>query len=112
MLFFVFHMALFDAFWKPMFIFDVLCGLFCLLSMLAWRRSGKAWWIASFAAFWMAYKSKEVAVMLPSVLLLYEFTLGERRWRRLLPFLAVSFSFGGAHRPIMSSMLSRPYLRW
>jgi hypothetical protein len=90
-LFFVFHMALFDAFWKPMFIFDVLCGLFCLVSLIAWTRGR---WILSFAAFWLAYKSKELAVMLPAVLVLYEYTLGAKRWKTLVPFLAASACFG------------------
>jgi hypothetical protein len=90
-LFFVFHMAVFDAYWKPMYIFDVLCGLFSLASLLAWsyRR-----WIFSFVCFWLAYKSKEIAIALPAVLALYEFSVGQRRWKLLLPFFAVSLSFG------------------
>ena len=48
----------------------------------------------SFALFWLAYKSKEPAVMLPAVLACYEWWLGERRWKRLVPFLLVSLSFG------------------
>ena len=32
-LFFGLHMALFDDFWKPMYVFDVLCATFCLLSL-------------------------------------------------------------------------------
>ncbi len=90
-LFFVFHMGLFEAMWKPMFLFDVYCGLFCLLSMLSYvsRR-----WVLSFVFFWLAYKSKEHAVMLPAVLCAYEYWLGERNWKRLAPFLAVSAMFG------------------
>jgi hypothetical protein len=86
------HMALFDAFWKPAYVFDVLCGSFCLLSLLFWveRR-----WVLSFAAFWLAYKSKEVAVMLPVALAVYELWLGKRQWKPLLPFFAASLSFGG-----------------
>jgi hypothetical protein len=87
-LFFAFHMAVFDALWKPMYVFDLLCGLFCLLSY-AHRR-----WILSFAFFWLAYKAKEQAVMLPAVLVCYEYWFGERRWKRLAPFLLVSISFG------------------
>jgi hypothetical protein len=90
-LFFAFHMAVFDAYWKPMYVFDVLCGLFAVASLLAWvhRR-----WILSLLCFWLAYKSKEIAIALPAVLALYEFTLGQRRWKLLLPFFAVSLSFG------------------
>ena len=65
-LFFGLHMALFDDFWKPMYIFDVLCATFCLLSL--WCYASERW-VLSFAAFWLAYKSKELAVMLPAVLL-------------------------------------------
>ena len=84
-------MALFDNFWKPMYVFDVLCATFCLLSILLWTRRR---WILSFLAFWLAYKAKELAVMLPLVLLCYELWFGPRRWKPLVPFFAVSLSFG------------------
>jgi hypothetical protein len=42
----------------------------------------------------MAYKSKELAVMLPAVLACYELWFGKRRWRPLIPFFLVSLSFG------------------
>ena len=89
--FFAFHMALFDAFWKPMYVYDVLCGTFCLLSLLFWTQRR---WVLSFAAFWLAYKAKELAVMLPAVLACYEIWLGERRWKPLVPFFLASLSFG------------------
>ncbi len=90
-LFFAFHMAVFDVYWKPMYAFDLFCAACCLSSLLFWieRR-----WVLSFLAFWLAYKSKELAVMLPAVLACYEYWLGPRRWKPLLPFLAVSLSFG------------------
>lgn len=87
--FFAFHMALFDAFWKPIYIYDVLCGTFCLLSILFYARR---WWIVSFASYWLAYKSKELAVMLPVALACYEIWFGERRWKPLLPFFLASLS--------------------
>ncbi len=90
-LFFGLHMALFDDFWKPMYIFDVLCATFCLLSLWCYARGQ---WVLSFAAFWLAYKSKEMAVMLPAVLLALEFWFGKRRWKPLVPFFLVSLSFG------------------
>lgn len=90
-LFFAFHMALFDALWKPMYIFDVLCGTFCLLSVLFYARG---WWILSFASYWLGYKSKELAVMLPVVLASYEIWFGKRRWKPLVPFFLASLSFG------------------
>ena len=90
-LFFALHMALFDTLWKPMYVFDVLCATFCLTSIVCYidRR-----WVLSFVAFWLAYKAKELAVMLPAVLLCYEWLLGERRWKPLVPFFAASLSFG------------------
>jgi hypothetical protein len=89
--FFGLHMALFDNFWKPMYVFDVLCTTFCLASVLAWVRGR---WVWSFVAFWLAYKCKELAVMLPVVLACCEFWWGKRRWKVLAPFFVVSASFG------------------
>jgi hypothetical protein len=89
--FFAFHMALFDAFWKPMYVYDVLCATFCLLSVLLYARQR---WVLSFVSFWLAYKAKELAVMLPVVLACYEIWFGKRRWKPLVPFFAVSASFG------------------
>ncbi|HWC00385.1 MAG TPA: hypothetical protein VG672_26945, partial [Bryobacteraceae bacterium] len=90
-LFFAFHMALFDAYWKPMYVFDVLCATFCLASLLLYAHGR---WVLSLAAFWLAYKSKELAVMLPVVLACYEYWFGKKRWQVLVPFFAVSLSFG------------------
>lgn len=90
-LFFAFQMAVFDVYWKPMYAFDLFCAAFCLLSILAWI---KRRWVLSFAAFWLAYKSKELAVMLPAVLACYELWLGKRQWKPLIPFFLVSLSFG------------------
>ena len=84
-------MALFDDFWKPMYVFDVLCATFCLLSL--WCYASERW-VLSFAAFWLAYKSKELAVMLPAVLLAFEIWFGKRRWKPLVPFFLASLSFG------------------
>jgi hypothetical protein len=89
--FFGFHMALFDVFWKPMYVFDLLCGTLSLTSLLLYTRQQ---WVLSFAAFWLAYKAKELAVMLPIVLAFYELWLGERRWKPLVPFFLASLSFG------------------
>jgi hypothetical protein len=86
------NMATFRIYWNPAYIFDLGCGLFCLISLLFWmdRR-----WVVSFLFFWLAYRSKETAVMLPAVMRLYELFLAERReWRRQIPFLAVSLWFG------------------
>src|SRR5713101_7421445 len=89
--FFGFHAVLMDAWWKPMYVFDILCATFCLLTVLLYAYGR---WILSLIAFWLAYKSKELAVMLPVVLACYELWFGQRRWKRLIPFFAVSLLFG------------------
>jgi hypothetical protein len=90
-LFFGFHMASFDIYWKAAFMFDLECGTFCLLSLLFYTRRR---YVLSFVAFWLAYKCKELGVMLPAVFVVYEFWRGDRRWRKLIPFFLVSASFG------------------
>ena len=80
-----------EAYWKPMYVFDVLCATFCLTALILYLRGR---WIWAFLAFWLAYKSKELAVMLPLVLLACEWWLGEKRWKRLIPFFAASACFG------------------
>jgi len=49
--------------WKPMYVFDLFCATFCLASILLYTHRR---YVLSFVAFWLAYKSKELAVMLPS----------------------------------------------
>lgn len=88
--FFALHPGYFEAVWKSAYIFDVLCATFCLLSILSYVRGG---WIVSFVCFWLAYKAKELAVMLPFVLACYEIWFGKRRWKPLLPFFFVSVWF-------------------
>ncbi len=89
--FFVFSAAAVDAYWKPMYVFDLLCATFSLASILFYARRR---WVLSFIAFWLAYKSKELAVMLPAVLVVYEYWFGERRFQFTIPFLLASLSFG------------------
>jgi hypothetical protein len=90
-LFFAFHMAAFDVYWKPMYIFDLLCGTFCLLSLLTYVQGR---WIFSLVAFWIAYRAKEVAILLPVALAAYEMLLGQRKWKRLIPFFLLSACIG------------------
>lgn len=89
--FFTLSATAFDAYWKPMYVFDLLCTTFSLASILlySYRR-----WVLSFIAFWLAYKAKELAVMLPAVLAVYEYWFGERKFKVLIPFGLVSLSFG------------------
>jgi hypothetical protein len=90
-LFFAFHMAVFDVYWKPMYVFDLLCGTFSIACLLLYAHGR---WLTALGAMWLAYKSKELAVMLPVVLAAYEWQLGKRRWKRLVPFFAISLLFG------------------
>lgn len=84
-LFFAFHPALFDAWWKPMFWFDVLCALFSVVALLAWHANRP---VPAMLAFWLAIKSKEHAVLLPLALA----ALRPSWW--LLPFAAASLAVG------------------
>ena len=87
---FLFHPATFDAYWRPMFVFDVLCATFTLAAMLLYMTRR---WVLSVIAFWLAYKAKELAVVLPLVMLVYELTMGERKLRRLIPYAVIAASF-------------------
>ncbi len=87
---FMFHPALIAVHWKPMYVFDLLCGTALIGSYCCYRRG---WWIASLLLFWCAYKAKEVALFFPVVLLLDELA-GDQQWRRLIPFGCVSLTFG------------------
>ncbi len=89
--FFALSATALDAYWKPMYVYDLLCSTFSLACILlfAWRR-----WILAFLAFWCAYKAKEPAVFLPAVLLAWEYWWGKRRFAVLIPFFLVGLSFG------------------
>lgn len=78
--FFFFQMALFDALWKPMYLFDLWCALFSVLCLRAWMAGRTGW---ALGLLWLAIKAKEHAVMMVAVLVLYELLLGERRWKRV-----------------------------
>lgn len=91
-LLFAFHMACFDAYWKPMFVFDVLCATFLLVTILLYLRGH---WLLAVIPYWLAYKSKEPAVTLPAFLLAYEYLCGERRWHRVAPFALIAGLFTG-----------------
>lgn len=89
--FVAFHKAVFDIYWRPMYVFDALCATFCLLTLLLYMQRR---WVLAFVTFWIAYRAKELAVMLPIVLLAYEYWFGDRKWWRLVPFFLTSASFG------------------
>ena len=88
--FFLFNMALFDALWKPMYVFDLECALFSLAALILYL-DGRS--VLALLAFWLAYKSKEHAVALPAVLAAYEWLIGHREWRRVAPFAAIGVWF-------------------
>lgn len=87
---FGFHMACFYAYWRPMFIFDVVATTFLLISLLLYVRGH---WLWALLPFWFAYKGKEIAVTLPAVLLLYEWITGSKQWKRIAPFAIIAASF-------------------
>jgi len=90
-LFYAFHAALIDAFWQPQYIFEVLTSILCLVTVMLYLRGH---WIVGLIPFWLAYKSKEIAVTLPAALLAFEWFLGERKWKRLIPYFLISLNFG------------------
>lgn len=95
------HYALFDAFWKPMFVFDVLCASFLLATFLLYTRGH---WIVALLTFYLAYRAKELAIFFPVVLLAYEWLFAGRRWKPLVPYFALSAWFGA------QAMLYQRYL--
>ena len=90
-LFFAFNMGTFEIYWKPMYVFDLFCATLTLTSILLWLHQR---WLLSLLAFWCAFRAKEVAIALPLILALIEYTRGTRRWKWLLPFFAISLNFG------------------
>jgi hypothetical protein len=97
-LLYAFHAAAFDIYWKPMYVFDLLCGTFTLAALLSYVRGHLA---LSLLFFWLSLKAKEVTILLPVVLAGYEWARargmktgrGEPRvpvWVRLAPFFAIS----------------------
>lgn len=95
--FFTLHMSTLPAYWKPMYSLDVLCGFWVILSLLLYQRDR---FFLSLLCAWLAFKSKEMELMLPVVLLAYEWYFGREknsgrmRWKQLVPFFLVSLLFG------------------
>ena len=90
-LLYLFHAAMIYVYWQPQYIFEVLVAMFSLLTLLLYM-NGR--WILALLTFWLAYKSKEIAVTLPVALLTWEWFFGARRWKRLIPYFAISLNFG------------------
>ncbi|MFB3827235.1 MAG: hypothetical protein ACE15B_10720 [Bryobacteraceae bacterium] len=97
---FVFHAAAFDIYWRPAYLFDLMCLLFSLAALLSYASRR---WVLCFVCCWLAYKSKEIGVMTPVVITAYEYLLGERNWKRVAPFAAISLLFG------IQGLLGNPY---
>ena len=95
--FFALHMSTLTAYWKPMYVFDVFCGFWMIASLLLYQRGR---FFLSLLCAWLAFKSKEMELMFPVVLFLYEWQFGEtrvsgrRQWMPLIPFFLMSLSFG------------------
>jgi hypothetical protein len=95
--FFLLHMSTLPAYWKPMYLFDVLCGFWVMAALLFYRANR---FFLSLLCAWLAFKSKEMELMLPVVLLLYEWQFGDakisgrQQWVPLVPFFLMSLSFG------------------
>lgn len=100
--FFLFHSALLEAWWKPMYVFDLLAATFCLLT---WLLHGTRFWAAGLLTFWLAYKSKEIALFFP-VLLAFD------NWRRALPFFLISLNFGLQSLPVNAGRNNNYTLRF
>ncbi|MBZ5609937.1 MAG: hypothetical protein LAP38_16880 [Acidobacteriia bacterium] len=94
-LFFALHMSTLPAYWKPMYLFDTLCGFWVIAALLLYQRQRI---FLSLLCALFAFKSKEMELMLPAVLLLYEWWFPRNRatsrWMLLIPFFVLSFSFG------------------
>ncbi len=86
-LLFALNMAVFQVYWDPMYVFDLVCGTLCLLCILSYIRGPL---LLSVVLFWFALKAKEMAIVLPVVLAGYEWWFGGKRWKRLTPFFAIS----------------------
>ncbi len=114
-LLFAFHMGVFSVYWAPMYVFDLLCGTFVLLAFLAYLHQKI---FLSVICFWLALKSKEVAILLPLGLAAYEFWLGGKRWKRLIPFFTITAVIGlealvfNAHRDNDYSLRFTPHALW
>lgn len=91
-LLFAFHPAVLDVYWKPMYLYDLVCGTAVIATLLLYARDRL--WGLGVLTFFLAFKAKEHAVLLPLALAGYEYWTGRRRWRRLIPFFAVSALFG------------------
>jgi hypothetical protein len=64
-----------------------------LIAYQAWRRSGRRWYyVAAVTVFAAAALAKPIAIALPPLLWLYEYSFidGRLRWRDKLPFLAIA----------------------
>ncbi len=103
---FAFHASMMTIYWRPMYVFDLVCATFVLLTLLAYLRG----WIGlSVVLFWLTMKSKELAIFLPVALTAYEWFFamdkkesrrdaesrrGPQRLLRVAPFFAISALFG------------------
>lgn len=138
-LLFAFHQVTAEVYYDGATIYDVLCGFFLLLALTRYVRvrqdgcflSGKNFWIVV-ALFTAAMGSKEMALTLPAILLLYEgiyhphwTNLRQRGWpilvlatmtalcmvEKILIPNAMSSNVGGGYTPhVDAGVIGRAYL--
>lgn len=80
---------------------DLICTLFILLALffyVVFRNRGKWWFLILFSFFYLfALLSKELGIVVPLIILGYEFLSSSTRWRRLLisfiPVIVVSMLY-------------------
>src|SRR5581483_889007 len=84
-------------YWRPMYVFDLVCATCVLATLLAFAH-GRL--IVSLVFFWLALKSKEIAIFLPFALLAIRAIEPRPKGAaganllRTLPFFAISALFG------------------
>ena len=100
------------------------CFILSILAYLNWRQGGRArrWWMAAaLTCFALALLSKETAVVLPGIVLAYEWLYGEfrlswaERWRglvlRLAPFAGILAVYFAARFYVLGRLANPNYPR-
>ncbi len=80
-----------DAFWRPLWLGQLLCGVL-LAAALAGHVRGRQ--VLCAAAFWLAMKCAPMALLFPAALAVAEMASGRREWKRLAPSLVIAGGFG------------------
>ena len=89
--FFALNLSAVEIVWQPSRSPELAAALLSTMALLAWTYDR---WLISLLCLFLAAKCSGAALFLPLALAAYERTLGSRRWRRLLPFFAVTVVMG------------------